>query len=154
MAFQQQRNDDDMVVVGEKSRGDVLDLLLSRASIEAPYFTEEPVHYEGQLAVDMIETATDLVIVSTIAGAELKSLSININGDVITIRGRRDTPVDARAHEYLYKECYWGWFSRTIVLPLEVDAENTGASFHHGVLTITLPKQVKVKEVPIHIIEE
>lgn len=138
----------------EKTRGDVLDLLLSQATADAPYFTEEPVHYEGQLAVDMIETQTDLVIVSTVAGADIKSLSININGDVITIRGRRDTPIDARAHEYLYKECYWGWFSRTIVLPLEVDAENTSASFQNGVLTVSLPKQVKVREVPIHIVEE
>lgn len=137
------------------SRGDVLDLLLSRAADETPFFQQqEVVHYEGQLAIDMIETGTDLIIVSTIAGADISTLSINIAGDVLTIRGRRDTPIAAKQHEYLYKECYWGWFSRTIVLPFDVKTEETGASFHQGVLTVTLPKSNKVTEVPIHVVEE
>lgn len=137
------------------TRGDVLDLLLSRAADETPFFAQqEVVHYEGQLAIDMIETNSDLVIVSTIAGADISTLSINIAGDVLTIRGRRDTPVAAKQHEYLYKECYWGWFSRTIVLPFDVKMDETGASFQQGVLTITLPKSNKITEVPIQVVEE
>ncbi len=138
----------------QESRHDVLDMLLKSDIGNHNFFPEEPVHYEGQLAIDMVETGNELIVVSTIAGADTKSLSISVHGDVLTIRGKREAPTHASAQEYLYKECYWGWFSRTIVLPVDVDQDGAHAEFRSGVLVIRLPKQIKLHEVPIHIVEE
>lgn len=137
-----------------REHSDVLDMLLKREQGERNYFPEEQVHYEGQLAIDMIETPTELVILSTVAGADPESLHINVNGDVLTIRGKREAPVTAKTHEHLYKECFWGWFSRTIILPVDINSDEVKAEFHNGVLIVHVPKVHKVREVPIHVIEE
>ncbi|MDP2754057.1 MAG: Hsp20/alpha crystallin family protein, partial [Nitrospirota bacterium] len=55
---------------------------------------------------------------------------------------------------YLYHECYWGAFSRSIILPVEIKAEKIEACLENGVLTVVLPKakiakrtEIKVKEI-------
>jgi len=132
----------------------VLDRILGNSAGEHNFFAEPQVHFEGQLAIDMGETKDDLVIVSTIAGASPEDISINIDGDTLTIRGQRDSTFEGSEHDYFYKECYWGWFSRSIVLPVDVKKDEAQADFHNGLLTITVPKAKTTKSVPIHIVEE
>lgn len=96
--------------------------------------------YSGQLAVDVYQTPSDVVIVSTIAGITIADLDVAIRNDTVTIRGVR-RPVETVADEqYFYRECYWGGFSRSIVLPVEVRADKASAILKHGVLTVRLPK--------------
>jgi len=109
-------------------------------------------HYEGQLAVDVFQDHdNNIVIASTVAGVTPKDLDISINNDMVTIRGRRRPPVEVEEGQYYYQECYWGGFSRSIILPVDVKAEEAKAAIKHGVLTITIPKadsvQVKVVKV-------
>lgn len=108
--------------------------------------------YEGQLAVDVFQDhANNVVIVSTVAGVSVQDLDISINNDMVTIRGKRRTPFAVDDGQYYYQECYWGGFSRSIILPVDVKAEEAKASLKHGILTITIPKtdsvQVKVVRV-------
>lgn len=111
-------------------------------------------HSEGQLAVDVAQTEDKLVIVATIAGARPEDVSITINNDLLTIRGRREAEIDLQKEDYFYRECYWGNFSRTIVLPVDVLTDDAEAVFRNGVLTVIIPKESSRKEVPIKVIED
>ncbi len=134
---------------------DVLDMILQQSgNRDKAFFADPPTHFEGQLAIDMGETKDTLVIVSTIAGATPSDISIHIDGDMLTIRGKRASSFGGADRDYFYKECYWGWFSRSIVLPVDVRGDDAVAQFKNGLLTITIPKTTVRREVPIVIIDE
>lgn len=100
---------------------------------------------DGQLAIDVYQTPTDIIIMAPIAGvAKPEHIEINISHDVVTIRGERKPDVQVAESDYLYQECYWGRFSRSVVLPQEVDAEAAVANFsRNGILSLRLPKLVR-----------
>mgnify|MGYP001807155580 FL=1 len=95
---------------------------------------------EGQLSVDIYHTDKKIVIQSTIAGARPEDLKISLHHDLLTIHGTRLQPQSVADDQYLYKECYWGPFSRSVILPAEVDSRKVEAALENGVLTITLTK--------------
>lgn len=95
---------------------------------------------EGQLTVDVYETADAIFITSTIAGVDSDDLDINITPDSISIRGTREDKKEVKTKDYFYQECYWGAFSRSIILPTEIDPDKAHASLTNGILTIRLPK--------------
>ena len=80
------------------------------------------------------------MIESTIAGVKPDDLDISITNESVTIRGRREKEKRVKDEDYFYQECYWGRFSRSIILPQEVDSDSAEASFKNGVLIIRLPK--------------
>ncbi|MEK7507818.1 MAG: Hsp20/alpha crystallin family protein [Patescibacteria group bacterium] len=95
---------------------------------------------EGQLTVDVYQTANDIVIESAIAGVKPDDIDINVSSDSITIRGERKRENQVRDQDYFYQECYWGRFSRSVILPQEVDPESATVNFKNGILTVRLPK--------------
>lgn len=107
---------------------------------------------EGQLAIDVYETPTEIVIKSTIAGARPEDLDIGVENNTVNIRGSRHTEDKVKGEDYLYQECYWGTFSRSVILPVEVDSDKAQASLRDGVLTIKIPKIQKEKEKKIKIL--
>lgn len=107
--------------------------------------------YEGQLSVDVYQTEDSLVVRSTIAGVKLEDLEITLNDDVITIRGKRFQEHEVPKEDYFYQECYWGGFSRSIVLPMEVKSAEARASLKNGVLMIVLPKAITSAAVSVKI---
>jgi len=94
---------------------------------------------EGQLAIDVYQTENELVIQSAIAGVKPENLDISIESDVITIRGSREKPFEDEEN-YFTQECYWGPFSREIIMPVEVDPNRAKATMKEGILTIKIPK--------------
>jgi len=106
---------------------------------------------EGQLAIDVYQTPTDIVIKSTIAGVEGNNLDVSITNDMVTIKGKRDNDAATKPDDYYYQECYWGPFSRSIILPTDVLAEEAAAMFRNGILTIRLPKAERVRTKKIKI---
>ena len=101
---------------------------------------------EGQLAVDVFQTEDELVIESTIAGVKGSDLDIAIEGDRVNIRGKRERPTKDEKINYFYQECYWGPFSREIILPTEIDPSRAEAIFKEGVLIIRMPKIEREKK--------
>ncbi len=95
---------------------------------------------EGQLTIDVYQTDTDVVIKSTIAGVKPEDLDVNISNDMLTIRGERKNEEQVSEENYYYQECYWGTFSRSVILPVEVIADKAEATMKNGILTIRLPK--------------
>src|SRR4030042_5755706 len=106
-----------------------------------PDFGSEP---EGQLAIDVYQTKTDLVIQSAIAGVKSENLDISIEKDIVSIKGAREKPFKEEG-DYFAKECFWGPFSREIILPAEVDPNRAEASMKDGVLIIRIPKILRDK---------
>jgi HSP20 family protein len=100
---------------------------------------------EGQLTVDVYQTANEIVVESAIAGVDPADIDVTVTTDSISIRGSRKREKNVRDEDYLYQECYWGKFGRSIILPQEVDPEGAEVKFKNGILTVTLPKANKKK---------
>ncbi|MHB9019772.1 MAG: Hsp20/alpha crystallin family protein [Minisyncoccota bacterium] len=95
---------------------------------------------EGQLTIDVYQTPDEVVVESTIAGVKPEDLDISITNEAVTIRGKREKTETIKDEDYFYQECYWGKFSRSIILPQEIDADKAVASLKNGILIIKLPK--------------
>jgi HSP20 family protein len=95
---------------------------------------------EGQLTIDVYQTDNDIVIKSTIAGVKPEDLDVSINNDMITIRGERKQDEQVPEENYYYQECYWGGFSRSVILPVDVLSDKVEASMKNGILTVRMPK--------------
>lgn len=100
---------------------------------------------EGQLAIDVYQTPEAIIIESPIAGVSPDELDIAITNESVTIKGKRTRQEGVQRDDYIYQECYWGKFSRSVILPQEIDAEKADASIKNGVLTINLPKLTRTK---------
>lgn len=106
---------------------------------------------EGQLTIDVYQTENDIVIKSTIAGVKPEDLDVAINNDMVTIKGERKSEEVVDEENYYYQECYWGSFSRSVVLPVDVLADKAEASLKNGILTICLPKAASNKAKKIQV---
>ena len=115
--------------------------------------TEIEQHHEGQLSVDVAETPTELIIVAPMAGAWKDRVELHLQNDLLTIRGERENPIPADA-EFHFAECYWGKFSRSVILPVDVRLEMAQAEFRNGLLVVRLPKIKTDQAIPITIVEE
>ena len=100
----------------------------------------ESVEEEGQLTVDVFQNPEEIIIQSTVAGVKPDELDVAITQDMVTIKGKRQRAHEAHDKDFFYKELYWGSFSRSILLPQEVDADAAQATLKNGLLTIRLPK--------------
>lgn len=106
---------------------------------------------EGQLTIDVYQTENDIVIKSTIAGVKPEDLDVSINNDMVTIKGERSNEEVVEHSNYYYQECYWGSFSRSVLLPVDVIPEKADASLKNGILTIRLPKADTTKTKKIQV---
>ncbi len=100
---------------------------------------------EGQLTIDVYQTPSDIIIKSTIAGVNPEDIDISISNDMVTIKGYRAKDEEIKSEDYYYQECYWGAFSRSVILPVDIEADKAEASMKNGVLTLRLPKIEKIK---------
>ncbi len=116
-----------------------------------PAFSQEPEGAEGQLTIDVYQTENDIVIKSTIAGVKPEDLDVSINNDMVTVKGERKNEEEVENGNYYYQECYWGSFSRSVLLPVDVIPEKADASLKNGILTIRLPKADTTKTKKIQV---
>ena len=102
--------------------------------------TEE---FPGQLAVDVYETADKLVVKARTAGISKSDLDVSISDNILTISGVLSGGEDEQTTRWHIQECYWGEFSRTIALPVQVreDENSVKAELKDGVLTIMFEKE-------------
>jgi len=113
---------------------------------------EEEVELDGQLAIDVYQDEQKIVVKSTMAGVSPDDLKISLHNDLLTIKGKRETENKIKEEDYLYRECYWGSFSRSIILPADIDSRRVEAELENGVLTLKLYKnkanhiEVKLKD--------
>lgn len=109
---------------------------------------------EGQLTVDVYKTENFIVIKSIIGGVRPEDLDVSITSDMVTIKGKRNNPDDVLSDDYYYQECFWGNFSRSIILPCDIKTEGVEASIKNGILTVKLPKIEKNTSMKIEVKSE
>ena len=109
----------------------------------------EPV--AGQLAVDVYETKERLVVKGRVAGVNKSDLDVSISDNTLTIKGTLSAGSEDDVENYFLQECYWGEFSRSLVLPVPVKEDEIEALLKDGVLTIGFSKlkQDTVKKIEI-----
>lgn len=95
---------------------------------------------EAQLTVDVFQTEDDIIIQALVAGIKESDLDVSISQDMITISGHRENKEEISKENYYYQELYWGSFSRSILLPQEIDPDEVEASLKNGMLIVRLPK--------------
>lgn len=96
---------------------------------------------EGELTVDIYDRGDTITIQSTVAGVRPEDLDVSVTNDTVTIRGRRDRGEEIDEKNYYYKELFWGNFSRSVILPEEIEEDMAEANLRHGLLTLHLPKR-------------
>ena len=106
---------------------------------------------EGQLAIDMFQTPSEIVIKTMVAGTKPDDLDINITRDMVTIKGKREEMDSSSNDDFFHRELYWGSFSRTIILPQEIEVEEAEATNKNGLLTIKLPKLDKNRQAKLKV---
>lgn len=106
---------------------------------------------DGELSVDVYQTPNEIIIEAMLAGVKPEDLQISITRDMVTIKGRRDGNTQISDDDYFYRELYWGSFSRSILLPHEIEIESVEAVEKHGLLIIRLPKIDKARQAKVKV---
>lgn len=101
--------------------------------------------FEGQLNIDMYQTKDNVIIKSTIAGVRPEDIDITVANDMVTIKGSRKKEEQIAQDDYFYQECYWGNFSRSVIIPVDIESEEIEADLKDGILTVIIPKAAKAK---------
>lgn len=106
---------------------------------------------EGQLPVDLYQTPGELVIRTFIAGVRPDEINLSISRDMVVIEGSRAERETVDDDAYFNRELFWGLFSRTILLPQEIDVDNASATAKDGLLTLILPKLDKARQTKLRV---
>ena len=96
-------------------------------------------------AIDMYQTDNDVVVKAALPGIKANEVQINVNNDLLTIRGESTQEEEKKDKSWHIREQRWGAFERSVRLPTGVIADKAKADFDNGILTITLPKSEEVK---------
>lgn len=102
----------------------------------------------GQLPVDVLENKTEIRVVAPLAGVDIDDVEIVLNNDVLTIKGRRELDAEVTALKgvnYYAQECFWGEFSRSVILPMHADTGQIEATQKNHILYIRIPKKPAVQ---------
>ncbi|MDO8552428.1 MAG: Hsp20/alpha crystallin family protein [bacterium] len=110
-----------------------------------------PVGQGGELAVDVYQTADAIVVKALIAGVQPTSIDISLTREMLTISGSREDEREVDEENYFQRELYWGSFTRTILLPEEIDVDLAEATEKHGILMLRLPKINKKKQTKLKV---
>ena len=113
--------------------------------------TGEIFDQDGELVVDVYETNSDFVVLAAIAGIQIKDLDISLEKDMMIIKGNRGDPHDQLDKKYFYQECYWGPFSRKIVLPENIDIDKADAQIDKGILTVKIPRNESANKIGVKV---
>ena len=143
-------DDEDLPTTPAHARKDLRVRAGSAVGRPAPLDDDAPLN-EGQLPVDIHQTASDIIIRAFVAGVRPDELNISISRDMVEIEGSRMEREQVAGSDYFTRELFWGSFSRIIMLPQEVDVEASSASAKDGLMTIILPKLDKAKQTKLRV---
>ena len=105
----------------------------------------------GELAVDVYQTPDAIVVKALVAGVQPGSIDISLTREMLTVSGKREDEKEVQDENYFQRELYWGSFSRTILLPEEIDVDLAEATEKHGILMIRLPKINKKRQTKLKV---
>lgn len=142
--------DDELPIAPTPMRKDSRERMSAPASRPGSIENDPPAS-EGQLPVDVHQTTGDIIIRAFVAGVRPDELNISIRRDMVEIEGSRMEREQIAEPDYFTRELFWGSFSRSILLPQEIDVEASSASAKDGLLTIILPLLNKTKQTKLRV---
>jgi len=104
-------------------------------------------------SVDVFETEGEIVVKAELPGMERNDIHLNLDNNVLTLRGERRFEKETKEDNYHRIERSYGAFSRAFTIPATVDEEKIRADYKDGVLKINLPKKEQAKPKQIRIAE-
>jgi HSP20 family protein len=96
-------------------------------------------------AVDVVEQPDAIVVKAELPGLRPEDIDIEIDDNVLTIRGERRFEDKVEDGRYYRLERSYGRFQRSLGLPQGVKADDISAGFDQGVLEVRVPKADEVK---------
>lgn len=94
-----------------------------------------------QIGIDIADTGEAFEVTADVPGFDRDTIEVHVAGDTLHIAARsEDTETERSDGEYLRSERRRRSVSRSITLPEPVDEGETTATYHNGVVTVTLPK--------------
>ena len=117
----------------------------------APEPIEEEHAESGQLPVDVFQTPGEIIIRTFIAGVRPDEINVSISRDMVVLEGARTAAQSVPDSDFFHQELFWGSFSRTILLPQEVDVDACTAGAKDGLLTLVLPKLDKARQTKLRV---
>jgi HSP20 family protein len=142
--------DEELPEADVPARKDLRERLSEATSRPAP-LEDDSSSGEGQLPVDVHQTASEIIIRAFVAGVRPDELSLSIGRDMVEIEGSRSERSQVAGPDYFTRELFWGSFSRTIMLPQEIDVDAATAGAKDGLLTIILPKLDKKRQTKLKV---
>lgn len=101
--------------------------------------------------VDVLDSGPDIVVRAAMPGVTAKHLKITLSGNTLTLKGEIETEIQFEEATYLRRERRASAYTRSLALPVAVEADSAQAAFHDGVLTLTLPKDEKIRPKTIRV---
>lgn len=121
------------------------------ATAATPQIPDEAPAAEGQLPVDVFQTPNEIVIRAFVAGVRPDEMNVSISRDMVVIEGSREERERVVGSDYFSQELFWGSFTRTVLLPQEIDVDNSSAASKDGLLTIILPKLDRARQTKLRV---
>lgn len=151
------KQNDDLLIEDELAAAFLNDDELSTTETTAPVastddtWDESDEEFPGQLAIDVYETEEKLVVKARTAGVNKEELDVSISDGILTISGTLSSGDENDATNWHVQECYWGEFSRTLALPVNVKEDEVEAILKDGVLTVSFSKvkQEQAKKIQV-----
>lgn len=143
---------DEATPLGSNDQQDDSSTVQPQASNDDSWDEEQLQDMPGMLAVDVYESKEKLYVKARTAGVNKDDLDVSISDNTLTIKGTLSSGDEVETEDYHIQECYWGEFSRTLALPVQVKEDEVEAVLKDGVLTIsfTKVKQETVKKISIN----
>ena len=112
-----------------------------------------PTALEGAFSpsLDVLEEKDSIRVRADLPGMSKDDVNVSLEDNYLTIKGERRHETESKDANYFYRERVSGRFSRTIELPMKVDAKRIEAHFHDGVLNVVLPKSEEAKPKQIEV---
>ncbi|MCD5384416.1 MAG: Hsp20/alpha crystallin family protein [Candidatus Pacebacteria bacterium] len=142
---------DDAVHNDEVTLGQHISLKDSNVDTQDAILAQQQQEMSNELMVDVYQTPDEIVVRTMIAGVKPHNIDIALTRDMVTITGSKEDVKEVTEDDYFYRELSWGSFTRTIMLPAEVEVDEADAQERHGVLTLRLPKINKERQAKIKV---
>lgn len=95
----------------------------------------------GQVALDILDLEDAIVIVAPLAGVDISDIDITVTRNILTVSGERLRPdVYGQSARSLVEECFFGPFSRSVILPENLSFNKVHATMENNLLTVSVPK--------------
>lgn len=96
-------------------------------------------------AIDVRQDKDNVIVETSLPGIDPDKVEISVENDVLTISGHTEDKKEVKREDYYRKEMREGSFSRSIILPMGVKANEAEANYEKGILKIKLPKAEEAK---------